>query len=140
MPSDFSYSETMLGCTTQNDAATHYWTYKDKRPYTGWAATSTTTGYVTLGSSKSSTSRAVCYTNYSGASSYFYGFMALERARCGSCSGILWGAYHYASSTGCNSTSTTYGNHTSKWRSRTITYPICGGSQTSNGKFWIGLR
>ena len=50
--------------------------------------------------------------------------------------------YHYTGSrTGCNSTSTTYGSHTSPWRStQTIDYPICAGSQTTNGKFWIGVR
>jgi hypothetical protein len=139
-PTEFSFTETLIGCTTQNDANSYYWQYSGTKPYSDWAATSTSTGYVTLSSTSSNTTKSVCYTNYSGYSGGSYGFIVLEESRCGSCSGIQWGAYHYASSTGCNSTSTTYGNHTSKWRSRTITYPVCNKLQTSNGKFWIGLR
>ncbi|MFT5586990.1 MAG: hypothetical protein ACI9VR_004595 [Cognaticolwellia sp.] len=53
---------------------------------------------------------------------------------------MLYGMYHCSTSTGCNSTDSTYGSHASPNDSRSIEYPICAGSQTSNGSFWMGVR
>jgi hypothetical protein len=136
-----SFTESMVACTTQNDAATHYWQYGSKNLHTYFSDTSTTWDYRTDASSASSTTAGRCVAAHKGGSGTSYGFMVVESSgSCGSCNTMLWGMYHYTGGGGCNSTSTTYGSHTSPWRSATVEYPICAGSQTSNGKFWIGVR
>jgi hypothetical protein len=134
---ELTVSEVIFGCTTQNDADSHYWYYADSSPLVYFAG-STTYSYVTDPSDASSTTAGACFSTHKAESSY--GFFAIEHTSCGSCTGILYGMYHYTSSTGCNSTDTTYGTHASPWDSRTIQYPICGGSQTSNGTFFIAVR
>lgn len=145
IPSDLDHTETLLGCTTQNDAATHWWQYNSTNPYQDWNGTirRTTTVSRSATDRSSGSPTAACYRDWTGSPSALYGFATISNSTC-NCRNILWGANHYASSatwtTGCNLTSTSYGNHTSKWRSRSITYPICNRSQTTNGKFWIGVR
>ena len=144
IPSDLDHSETLVGCTTQNDAATHWWSYGTEYPYANWNSTSYTTGWVSRSSSSNSTGArsSACYGNYRYNSSSLYGFASLLHTSC-SCSNILWGMNDYSTrttSTGCNSTDTSRGTHASKWQSKSIYWPICNGSQTTNGKFWIGVR
>ena len=139
-----SYGETLFGCTTQGDAAKHFWRYASKDPHIWVANTTTNYSYQnSYSSTASSTTGGQCVAAHKVISGATFGFMVIESgSSCGSCTGMLWGMYHYTGSrTGCNSTSTTYGSHTSPWRStQTIDYPICAGSQTTNGKFWIGVR
>jgi len=145
IPSDLDHTETLLGCTTEDDDATHWWKYSNEYPYDDWNSTTYRTGYVSRAAStrSSGSSSATCYSNYTyNGSSSLYGFAALTSGSCG-CSNIVWGMNHYStrtSSTACNSTDKSEGTHTSKWQSKTIDWPICEKKQTTNGKFWIGVR
>ncbi len=134
-----TFGETLLACTTQNDAQTFYWRYGTTDPHTYWSDPNTSYDYqenvpsvATNGSQP-----AGCVSSHKTGS---YGFMMTANSGCGSCSAILWGMYHYTNSPGCNATDETYGEHPSPWDSRSIDYPICNLTQTSNGKFWIGVR
>jgi hypothetical protein len=145
VPKELAYTETLLGCTTQNDANTYWWRYTSStNPYAAWTGTTYAGRYfnsTTSASAATGAATANCFADYEGDPSYSYGFAVVENSSsCGSCNTILWGMYHYSSSSSCNSTSTTYGTRTSKWRSVTQQFPVCNRSQTSNGKFWIGVR
>jgi hypothetical protein len=134
---EMTISETLFGCTTQNDADSFYWYYADSAPYDYFAG-STDYSYVTQSSDDSNTTFGTCFSTHKAES--VYGFMVIENGSCGSCNTMLYGMYHYVSGGGCNSTDTTYGSHASPWDGRSIYYPICGGSQTSNGSFFIAVR
>jgi hypothetical protein len=134
---DMVISEVLFGCTTQHDAAEYYWYYAEDDPYEYFAG-STDYDYVTHSADDSNTTFATCFSSHKAERGY--GFLVLENGSCGSCNTMLYGMYHYTGGSGCNSTSTTYGSHTSAWDSRTLQYPICGGSQTSNGSFYIAVR
>jgi len=134
---DLTISELLFGCTTQNDAGFYYWYYTDTSPYTWFAGTSDY-GYQTLSSAASNTTYGTCFSTHKGDTSH--GFVVIENGSCGSCNTMLYGMYHYVGGGGCNSTSTTYGSHTSPWDGRSIEYPICNGQQTSNGEFFIAVR
>lgn len=133
-------NETILCCTTQNDAAKYYWRYNSSNPFTYWTASGDTYYYYEQSTPNVSTNgeNAGCVSAYS--SSVYRFFMTSYASACGSCNNIIWGMYHYTSGAGCNSTSNTYGNHSSPYNGRSITYPMCNKQQTSNGKFWIGVR
>ena len=77
---------------------------------------------------------------YLHSSSNYRFFMTSYASACGSFNNIIWGMYHYTTSAVCNSTSSTYGKHSSPYNGRSITYPMCNKQHTSNGKFWIGVR
>jgi hypothetical protein len=130
-------SELLYACTTQDDAASHYWTYTDTSPHTWFTDETGNYNYQNITSTGTNSTDATCMSTHNSSS---YGFVVIEADTCGSCNTMLYGMYHYPTSTGCNSTSTTYGTHASGWDSRTIQYPICGGEQTSNGKFWMAVR
>ena len=134
---EMTISETIFGCTTQNDADSFYWYYSGSSPYDYFAGSSDYS-YVTHSSDDSNTKFGTCFSTHKAESSY--GFMVIEDGSCGSCNTMLYGMYHYTSGGGCNSTDTTYGSHSSPWDGRSIYYPICGGSQTSNGTFFIAVR
>ncbi len=134
---ELSISEVLFGCTTQNDRASYYWYYNSPDPYDYFAG-STDYSYVTHSSDYSNTTYGTCFSTHKAESNY--GFMVIEDGSCGSCNSMLFGMYHYVSGGGCNSTSTTYGSHTSPWDGRSIQYPICAGNQTSNGSFFIAVR
>ncbi len=134
---EMTVSETLFGCSTQNDAAEHYWYYSNSTPYTYFTG-STDYSYQTISSNASSTTTGTCFSTHKAESNY--GFIVIENGSCGSCNTMLYGMYHYKSGGGCNSTSTTYGSHASPWDNRSIYYPICGGSQTSNGTFFVAVR
>lgn len=144
IPSDLSHSETLLGCTTQDDDETHWWAFASTNPQVAWTGTTRRASYLnTFRASdwSSGSSRIECAATHSGDGGDPWGFAVAEsRTSCGFCSSIEWGMYHYSGSTGCNSTDPSRGTHTSEWRSNTIQYPICAGEQTTNGKFWIGVR
>jgi hypothetical protein len=95
----------------------------------------------TLASTASNAATANCA---GVAKSSSYGWAVLETGTgCGTCTNMLFGMYHYAASQnwpGCNSTSNTYGTHPSPFDGRAIEYPICNLQQTSNGRFWMGVR
>jgi len=133
---DMAVSEVLFGCTTQNDAGSYYWYYDNSSPYTYFAG-ATDYSYQTLSSDASNTTYGTCFSTSKGAS---HGFMVIENGTCGSCNTMLYGMYHYTSTSGCNSTSATYGTHASPWDGRSIDYPICNGQQTSNGEFFIAVR
>ena len=133
------FSELLYACTTQNDASTHYWTYKDTSPHTWFTDTTGGYDYQEITSDSSSTTAGTCMSTHNNTSSY--GFLVIENGSCGSCNTMLYGMYHYPSGrTGCNYTDTTYGSHASPYDSRSIDYPICAGTQTDNGSFWMAVR
>ena len=134
---ELTVTEMLFACTTQNDADFHYWYYNDSSPYT-WFTGTGSYGYQTISSDASSTTAGTCMSTHKPSSGY--GFLVIEDGSCGSCNTMLYGMYHYTSGGGCNSTSNTYGSHTSPWDGRGIAYPICGGQQTSNGEFFIAVR
>ena len=135
---EMSFTEMMFACTTQGDKTTAYWTYTDTSPH-DWFTDGSDYAYQTISSDASNTTQSTCMsTRNVGSGSY--GFLVLEADSCGSCNTMLFGMYHYTSGTGCNSTSTTYGSHTSAYDTRTVEYPICDGEQTSDGSFWIAVR
>jgi Big-like domain-containing protein len=136
------FSETLFGCTTQDDAAAYYWRY-DGQPQIWFSMQAESSVYNNnFASVASNTVTSGCFAALKTTAAY--GFAVIESSpNCGSCNTILWGMYHYQASqgsAGCNSTSSTYGDHASAWDGRTITYPICNGGQTSNGQFWIAVR
>ena len=134
-----TFTEMIFACTTQNDASLHWWSYNDTSPYTWFTGTSTDFRYQNINSVRTNGSITMgCMSTHKAESSY--GFVMLGDSSCGSCSTIEYGAYHYSSGGDCNSTDTQYGQHTSPWRSVTLGYPLCNRQQTSNGKFWIGVR
>jgi len=137
------FTETLWACGQQDNASTYYWRYNVATPHT-WLANTTTDYYtVTLASTASNAATANC-GGVSKAPSPGYGWVVLETGTsCGSCTNMLFGMYHYAASVGsagCNTTSTTYGQHASPYDGRAIQYPICNLQQTSNGRFWMGVR
>ncbi len=134
---EMTISEVLFGCTNQNDADSFYWYYNSGDPYDYFAG-STDYNYVTHSADDSNTTYATCFSTHKAESGY--GFLVLENGSCGSCNTMLYGMYHYTSGGGCNSTSSTYGSHASPWDGRSIYYPICGGTQTSNGSFFIAVR
>lgn len=144
IPSDLEHTETLLGCTTQNDADTHWWTYSSKQPYSNWNSGSRNTGYVSRSASSRSSgaSAPACHSHYNYYSGSLYGWAAVTSGSCG-CRNMVWGMNHYStrtSSLGYNCTDTTRGGHRSKYQSKSIYWPICQLKQTTNGKFWIGVR
>jgi len=133
-----TFTETLFACGQQDDAASYYWAYNVTTPHTYYTNTTTDYQYQTISSTTSSGPASTCQSAHKYGTTY--GFAVLEGAGCGSCDDILWGMYHYPSQNGCNSTSGTYGDHASPWNGRSITYPVCNLQQTSNGRFWIGVR
>jgi hypothetical protein len=130
-------SELLYACTTQDSASSHYWTYTDTRPHTWFTDEKGGYDYQTVSSTSTNSTSATCMSTHNSSS---YGFVVIEADSCGSCNTMLYGMYHYPANPGCNSTSTSYGSHASPWNGRSIEYPICAGSQTSNGSFWMGVR
>jgi hypothetical protein len=131
------FTETMYGCGQQDNASQYYWTYP-ATPHTWYANATTTYDYQTLNSTSTNGNAATCMSTHKAGPSY--GFVVIESASCGSCGNIQNGMYHYVSGGGCNGTSSTYGDHASPWNGRSITYPVCNRLQTSNGRFWMGVR
>jgi hypothetical protein len=134
------FNETLFGCGQQNNASLYYWTYSGTSPHTFFA--STTTDYLyqqtTASASTNGTAGGCMATRKAGAT---FGFGVIQATGCGNCQTMLWGMYHYVSiAPGCNQTSSTYGTHASPYNGRLIQYPICNLQQTSNGRFWMGVR
>lgn len=138
VPTSVTFTETMFACTTQNDANKYFWSYNTLNPYIWYTNTSTDYNYQTITNTRTNTTTATCQSTHKAESGY--GFIVLEAANCGSCGNMLYGNYHYSGGGQCNSTSTTYGSHSSPYRSVTLGYPLCNKLQTNNGKFWIGVR
>jgi fibrillar collagen-like protein/fibrinogen beta/gamma subunit family protein len=136
-----AYTETVLGCTQQDNAAAYFWRYASTTPQSAFDSTTTDSQYLnSFPSSSSNGTAGNCIAAYKATSGTF-GFAVIESAtECGYCNTMLWGNYHYQTGGGCNSTSTTYGYHPSAWDGRSLDYPICNGLQTSNGQFWVGVR
>jgi hypothetical protein len=137
------FTDTLWACGQQDNAATYYWRYNNTQPHT-WMATTTDDYYVpTLASNASNAATANC-GGVSKSDAQGYGWVVLETGTgCGTCQNMLFGMYHYGLPTvwdGCNATSTTYGAHASPYDGRQIQYPICNLQQTSNGRFWMGVR
>jgi hypothetical protein len=138
-PSSLTYTQSLFACTTQSDAAKYYWRYDVTTPITWYTNTTTDYQYQTLSSNSTNSSySATCQSTYKAENGY--GFIVVESTSCGSCSYMLFGAYHYSNGSQCNNTNNTYGSHTSPYRSVSLGYPLCNRTQTSNGKFWIGIR
>jgi hypothetical protein len=136
---ELSITETMFACTTQGDANTYHWSFNTSSPFSWYADTSTSHEYQDIASDRTSGSdQSTCMSTHKGDTSY--GFFTVEASGCGSCANILWGNYHYTSGGDCNSTDNSYGQHTSPWDSRSIGYPVCNYQQTSDGRFWLGVR
>ncbi len=130
-------SETLVACTDQDDTNTWYW-YYNNTDLVGFFTGTGSYGYQYVGADDSNTTYATCVSTHKAEDRY--GFIVLENGSCGSCNTMLYGNYHYTSGGQCNSTSNIYGTHNSPWDGRSIGYPICGGTQTSNGSFWMGVR
>jgi fibrinogen beta/gamma subunit family protein len=140
-----AYTETVFGCTQQDNAASYYWRYASTIPQSAFDSTTTDSLYIeNFPSSASNGTAGGCIAAYKYPAGGSYGFAVIGAgAACGNCGDMLYGMYHYGPSLnypGCNATSTIYGDHASPWDGRLITYPICNGVQTSNGQFWIGVR
>jgi hypothetical protein len=140
-----AFTETVFGCTQQDNAAAYFWRYGSSTPQTAFDSTTTDSLYIdNFPSAAGNGAAGGCIAAYKYPTGGSYGFAVIGAgATCGDCSNMLYGMYHYGASLnypGCNSTSTIYGDHASPWDGRQITYPVCNGVQTSNGQFWIGVR
>jgi hypothetical protein len=134
----FGYSETLFACSQQDEAGRFFWTYNASAQDLFNAPSPV--DYVNGSpSSSSNTTASGCFAPYREGN---FAFCVLESGPgCGTCQGMLYGMYHYvANQAGCNFTDSTYGDHPSPYNNRSITYPICNLKQTSNGRFWIGVR
>lgn len=139
-PAGMAFTETVFGCTQQDDAAKFSWTYSSGDPAMWFYNTTKDYGFPAVtSSSTTSTFTGKCISANKAESGF--GFMAIETGTsCGTCQNMLFGNYFYANGGQCNSTDNTYNTHTSPYRAKSIGYPLCNKKQTSNGKFWIGVR